>query len=241
MRRMTPFPSDLRERLRVDLLAPDNRLAELEADNALLRLSLAQSESAGEQQDIVANELKHRIANLLAVVQSMARHTFRNADADSLNDFAGRLAALAAAQTLLIDGDKIASGLPQIVRFALAPHSFDDRCTIAGPDLQVSGHRAHALTLALHELATNAAKYGALSVDNGYVEVKWATVGGALDFVWREHDGPPVEKPERRGFGSLLILKNLAAAFSGVVDLSFDPSGVVCRLKAPLTRDGAAT
>jgi two-component sensor histidine kinase len=206
----------------------------LEAENALLRAALARSESAGVRRELITQELKHRIANVLAVVQAMARQTFKESDAESVNDFSARLLALGAAQKVLIDSETRAAMIAKVVKDALAPHCIDgERATISGPEYALDGRRAHALTLALHELATNAAKYGALSADNGWIEVSWTGADGALDFLWREHGGPPAVAPTRRGFGSQLIARNLGVAFSGTVELDFRPAGVECRLRAP--------
>jgi two-component sensor histidine kinase len=95
------------------------------------------------------------------------------------------------------------------------------------------------LSLAIHELATNAAKYGALSGDVGKVDIKWDRIGGKdaeFEFVWAEHGGPPVTKPEKSGFGSRLIRRVLATDFGGTVELNYEPAGFVCRLSAPLAR-----
>ncbi len=185
------------------------------------------------RRDLITQELKHRIGNLLALVQAIARKTFDGADAARVADFSARMAALAAAQALLIDSETRAAMLTEVVRSALAALcAEEDRCRITGPDIPLSGRRAHALTLALHELATNASKYGALSVDGGWVEVVWIEVGGQLEFLWREHDGPRVREPTRRGFGTRLITSNLSVAFSGQVDLSFKEDGFECRLRA---------
>ena len=201
----------------------------------LLRAALAKSEGAGERRDLATRELTHRIGNLLAVVQAIARHTFRDADPASLEDFSARLHAFGAAQKLLIDTETQAAMMATVVGNALAAHcGDDDRATILGPDIPLDGRRAHALTLALHELATNAAKYGALSVDGGWVEVVWTRAAGQLDFLWREHGGPPVKAPTRSSFGSLLITRNLGVAFSGESVLAFNEAGVECRLAAPL-------
>lgn len=209
-------------------------LIDLEADNVLLRAALARSEGAGVRRDLIARELTHRIGNLLAVVQAIARQTFSSADPVSRDDFGARIHALAAAQKLLIDSEARAANLAAVVRDALEPHCVDgQRCTITGPELALGGRRAHAITLALHELATNAAKYGALSVEHGWVDVSWTVQDERLDFLWREREGPAVMAPERRGFGSLLITRNLGLAFGGVVDLAFETAGVECRLSAP--------
>ncbi len=128
--------------------------------------------------------------------------------------------------------------MADVVKGALAPHCIDgERATITGPDLPLDGRRAHGLTLALHELATNAAKYGALSVDGGWIEVVWTNIDGNLHLLWKEHGGPPAASPTRRGFGSRLITRNLALAFGGKVDLLFKDTGVECRLLARTRAD----
>jgi len=167
-------------------------------------------------------------------VQAVARHTFKHADAASVEDFNARLLALAAAQKLLIDSETRAASMIDVVTGTLAPHCSDgDRAKISGPEVALDGRRAHALTLALHELATNAAKYGALSTETGWIEVTWTLRDGALSFLWREHEGPPVVAPERRGFGSMLISRNLGLAFGVKVELDFNVDGLTCRLVAP--------
>jgi two-component sensor histidine kinase len=207
---------------------------DLEADNVMLRAALANSASADVRRDLITQELKHRIGNLLAVVQAVARHTFKSADAASVENFNARLLALAAAQKLLIDSEARAASLTEVVTSTLAPHCSDgDRAKISGPDIALDGRRSHALTLALHELATNAAKYGALSTDKGWIDISWTVTDGELCLMWREHDGPPVIPPERRGFGSALISRNLGLAFRGTVDLDFNGDGLTCRLVAP--------
>ncbi|MBK8840189.1 MAG: sensor histidine kinase [Hyphomonadaceae bacterium] len=212
---------------------PPELAIDLEGDNALLRAALAKSEGAGERRELITQELKHRIGNLLAVVQAVARQTFSTADAASVEAFNARLLALAEAQKLLIDSETRPASLAEVVTAALAPHCSDgDRATITGPELALNGRRAHGLTLALHELATNAAKYGALSTDRGWIEIVWTIDAGQLAFLWREHAGPSVVTPARRGFGSLLITRNLGVAFGGKVDVQFHPTGLECRLLA---------
>lgn len=210
-------------------------LIDLIAENAGLRGALAAAESASVQRELVSQELKHRIGNLIAVVQAVARKTFRDVDAARLLDFHARLNALAAAQAILIDAETQPAMLLDVARLALAPHISDsERLAISGPDVRLSGRHAHALTLALHELATNAAKYGALSVEGGAVEISWTSTNGELNFLWRERRGPAVQAPARNGFGSSLITINLSSAFSGIVDLRFEPDGAECQLRAPL-------
>ncbi len=227
-----PLPPDGRSGKRYH---PPELLVDLEADNALLRTALARSEGDSVRRDLVTQELRHRIGNLLTVVQAVARHTFKDADPLSIEDFSARLHALAAAQKLLIDSETRPAIMADVVREALSPHCSDgDRAAISGPPIALDGRRAHALTLALHELATNAAKYGALSLDGGWIELTWTGANGQLELVWREHEGPAVAAPARQGFGSMLITRSLGAAFGGKVDLDFRKDGVVCRLISPM-------
>lgn len=215
-----------------DQLAAELAL-ELVADNALLRAALAKSEGAGVRRELISQELQHRMGNLLAVVQAIARQTFASADAAAVEAFAARMRALAAAQKLLIDSETRAASIHRVVVDAVVPHCADgDRIRITGPEVALDGRRAHALTLALHELATNAAKYGALSMEHGWIEIAWTDAGGQFEFLWREHDGPPVIPPTRHGFGSTLVNRNLGIAFAGKVKLAFEPAGVTCHLRA---------
>lgn len=206
---------------------------DLEADNAVLRAALAKSEGASVRRELIAQELQHRMGNLLAVVYAIARHTFASADAASVEAFGSRMHALAAAQKLLIDSETRAAPIFEVVTQALAPHcAVGEVLRVSGPEVALNGRRAHALTLALHELATNAAKYGALSADGGRIEIAWTNAGGRFDFIWREHGGPLVSAPTRRGFGTRLVSRNLGIAFAGEVDLDFETTGVTCRLRA---------
>ncbi len=198
-----------------------------------MRAALASAEAAGIERELVSQELKHRIGNLITVIQAMARKTFRDADFGRVANFTARLGALAAAQALLIDCETKAATLSHVVRHALAPHASRERFSISGPELVLSGRQAHALTVALHELATNATKYGALAVDAGEVEIAWTETNDELNFLWRERDGLPVSPPTRTGFGTSLITTNLKTAFAGTVELSFPAEGVQCRLRAP--------
>lgn len=213
--------------------SPRADLRHLAEENAKLRAALTRTSVELAGRDVVTRELKHRIGNLLAVVHAIARQSFGGSDEACVESFTSRLRALAAAQTFLIDAATHPAVLADVVATALRPHCVaGDRCTIAGPaDVCVDGARASALTLALHELATNAAKYGALANDLGHVDVSWRLGDdGTLSFLWRERGGPPVIAPTRRGFGSQLITRHLATAFGGDVDLKFEVSGVVCRL-----------
>jgi PAS domain S-box-containing protein len=186
-------------------------------------------------QQLLVGELNHRVKNTLAIVQSLAHQSFhaRVSPDDAIGRFEGRLQALAAAHNLLTNHNWEAAAIAEVVQTAMAPFCSDDRCTVDGPNLPLPPQTAVSLALALHELATNASKYGALSNPGGKVSVIW-TVADMLEFTWREQGGPPVQAPERRGFGTRMIERTLAAEFGGQVALDFAPDGVVCRVTAPI-------
>lgn len=196
---------------------------------------------------LVVNELNHRVKNMLAMVQAIAMQTFRKTqDVDQAIDrFSGRLVALAHANDLLT-GDRWAGvDLRDVLRQAVHSHcDGDDRIRIEGPDTEIASKSALALTLAMHELATNATKYGAWSVPDGQVAIGW-TVEDAdhgrrrLRLEWRESGGPSVAQPTRRGFGSRLIERGLAGELNGSAALDFVPEGLVCRVEALLPAPGA--
>jgi two-component sensor histidine kinase len=187
-------------------------------------------------QQLLVGELNHRVKNTLAIVQSLTHQSFHSsvpAD-DAIRRFEGRLEALAAAHNLLTRKNWETATIADVAQAALAPFGPGSRIQIGGPEVQVSPQTAVSLALALHELATNAAKYGALSNASGRVSVRWATEDDQLRLNWREEGGPPVIAPERRGFGTRMIERTLAAEFGGKVELEFRPEGVTCAVEAPL-------
>jgi PAS domain S-box-containing protein len=193
-----------------------------------------------ELRDILVSELNHRAKNSLAMVRAIASQTL--ASATSLETaklaFDARLGALARGHDLLTHGNWIGTDLESVVKATVEPHGGGDRFRIEGPVVKLTPATALIFTLALHELCTNAAKYGALSKENGHVSVGWQVTGeGAekrLHLKWTEKDGPPVIPPQRKGFGSRLIEKALAMELSGEVRIDYEVSGVVCTIVAPL-------
>ncbi len=185
-------------------------------------------------------ELTHRSKNLLAVIQAMARQTARHAgNIDGfLDQFNARLQALAASHDLLVQESWYGASLSELVHSQLG-HHFDregSQVSADGPFVLLKPEAAQSLGLALHELATNAAKYGALSTPLGRVAVNWRRVTsdtGAVELTWRESGGPPVKPPQRRGFGSLVIERNLSRSLDADVDLAFAPEGLRCRMLIP--------
>jgi PAS domain S-box-containing protein len=195
-----------------------------------------------EHQRLLLNELNHRVKNTLAIVQSLALQTLRGADdiGAACDRFESRLHALAQAHDVLTRQQWEHATLQDIVRTAIAPCLVDDpeRFDIEGPDMQLDPQRALALSMALHELCSNATKYGALSARPGRVRIRWRAevVQGRRSLVlsWEEVGGPPVTAPAHRGFGSRLIERGLRHDLGGEVALDFGASGVTCRITAPL-------
>ncbi|MHC2109213.1 sensor histidine kinase [Methylobacterium sp. CM6246] len=180
--------------------------------------------------------------NMLAMVQSIATQTMRTAtDLNTAKDvLAGRLIALGNSHDLLLGGELGAAPIKVLIESALRSHEDNSgRFVLEGPTFKVGSKAAMSLSLILHELATNAAKYGALSTAQGKVSVDWdvRTKDGEpyCALRWSEHGGPPVAKPTRTGFGTRLIGRGLAGSFGGEVDLSYPVDGVVCMIDAPLS------
>ena len=190
---------------------------------------------------LVINELNHRVKNNLAMIQAISAQTFRNAEdlSKAEADFTARILALAKANDLLTDEHWVDASLKSVIETALQPHFADKgRCAIRGPMVRLSAKTALSLSMAMHELATNAVKYGAWSSETGQVSVAWSLepdlTGERLRLEWRESGGPPVSAPKRRGFGSRLVERGLAAELEGEARLRFEPDGLVCSIEAPL-------
>lgn len=188
--------------------------------------------------ELLVNELNHRVKNTLTTVQSFALQTLRNAASltDGRKAFDARLIALSKAHDVLVRENWESAELREVVSEALAAHAEPEsgRLTIGGPDLRMRPSAALAISMALHELATNAVKHGALSNGAGAVDLAWK-VDDLFELCWTERGGPAVLAPSRRGFGTRLIQQGLPHEFGGAyVDLRFAPEGVVCVIRAPL-------
>lgn len=224
-----PYPTPLRD-TNGDLTGAVNMLVDI-----------THRKEAEKRQELLIQELHHRVKNTLATVQCIAAITFQ---ADSANSerkwFEGRLMALAAAHNVLSREHWEGAGLHEIVGQAVSPFRAQDesRFDINGPAVWLQPRVALSLAMALHELCTNASKYGALSSEQGRLRMSWdvsrSDKGSRLSLLWQECDGPPVVEPQRRGFGSRLIQHGLAHELDGEVDLDFAPSGVACKITIPL-------
>jgi two-component system CheB/CheR fusion protein len=190
---------------------------------------------AEEHHKVLIAELNHRVKNMLAVVISIANTTRRHAA--SLDDFAetliGRLHGMARAFSLLSGGNWSSVGVKELVCQEIDLHG-TERSSVDGPEIRLNPQHTLALGMIVHELATNAAKYGALGSENGRVEVTWSAEGPDLVLDWRERDGPRVAEPERKGFGFILIEGQVEHQLGGTFEPSFDAEGFRARLRFPL-------
>lgn len=197
-----------------------------------------------ERRMLLLQELRHRVKNTLALVQSIVSQTLREAKADpSVSEkISARLVALAASHETLATDQWQRASFGKLVQELMSP--FDQgqpsRVMLQGPDIGLEPRAAMALSLGLHELATNAAKYGSLSVPDGHVSIEWEVepAGGLFTFTWKEGGGPAVTRPVKKGFGSRLFERAIALELSATIDLDFDPAGLQCRIVAPAARIG---
>jgi PAS domain S-box-containing protein len=200
-------------------------------------------QQAEQRQSLLLGELAHRVKNTLAVVQSLAAQTRRFAAPGQFDEaFNGRLTALGLVHDLLTRSEWDGASLADVVRYGLQPYDgFDtvERWTLEGPDIWLAPNEAVTLSLAFHELATNAAKFGALSNTNGKIMVRWyldsgvEPTGVAVD--WCECGGPTVVVPSRRGFGSRLLETAVVHELGGATTIDFPPTGAKCRFRFPLS------
>ena len=207
------------------------------------RIALAES-----HQNLLINELNHRVKNTMTTVQAIAHRTLRNSanGAEAVKALEARIIALSRAHDVLSEEQWEGADLRDLVHQVLQPHAPPDRTrlVLSGPSIRLSPRAALTIALVLHELATNAAKYGALSDMRGRLWVTWSLVNDGdttrVRLVWNEGEGPAVYPPERRGFGSTLIERGVEQDLRGSVKLDFAPGGVVCVLEFPLAPSLAA-
>lgn len=202
---------------------------------------ITERKRAEETQRLLLDEINHRVKNTLVTVQAMAEHSMlRAADpAHFVLSFRGRLQALSSAHNLLVEQNWAGADLKSLLRGQLLITSDDDeRICLSGPNLKLDARSTVHLGLVLHELGTNARKYGALKVPAGKLSITWTTCGTGpdrvLNLTWIETGGPPVTQRQTQGFGTSLIARGLTHALSGNATLKFDPAGLICELELPL-------
>ena len=213
-------------------------------DGSLIRwvgtcTDITDRKSAEERQALLMAELDHRVKNTLAKVQALAWQTMRTArSSDDFNEaFGARLQALARAHDMLNRAGRHGATLGETIREALTPLADQGRAEVTGALVRISGRAALTLSIVLHELATNAAKHGALGAPAGQVRVTWTDDGECLVVHWTEGGGPAVPQPERRGFGLRLISDSIAHELGGQAVFDFAVEGFSCTIRLPFSAD----
>jgi PAS domain S-box-containing protein len=221
----------------------------LQADGTPGLLKIMRDETArhhaDEMNQLLIGELNHRVKNTLGLVQAIAKETLRGriAEKEIRDALDSRLSALASSHDILARESWEGADLVEVIRRTLMPfvprENLENRLVIDGPSVRLSPASTLSLGMGFHELATNAAKYGALSVPGGNVEVRWSknpsANGGGLRLSWRERNGPPVSPPERKGFGSRLIERALAYEMNSTASLDYAPDGLRFEISIPET------
>jgi len=188
-----------------------------------------------EKEHLLMREINHRAKNMLSVVDAIAHQTATRNPEDFVERFSERIQALSANQDLLVRNEWNGVEIEDLVRAQLALFAdlIGSRIAVHGPALRLRAASAQAIGLAVHELATNAGKYGALSTDTGHVDISWGTDGDTFIMSWTERDGPPVSAPDRRGFGTIVMKAMTERSVNGTVELDYAPLGVTWRLTCP--------
>jgi|RhiMethySRZTD1v2_1073278.scaffolds.fasta_scaffold01412_2 PAS domain S-box-containing protein len=196
---------------------------------------ITERKRAEERQILLAEEVDHRARNVVAVVQSIMRLTRANSIEEYIAALDGRIGALSNAHRLLAGSRWEGADLNRLVEEEFAPYraAGNERVSAQGPIISLPPATAQTIALALHELATNAAKYGALSVGSGRVELTWRTRTGQLEFAWAEQGGPKVTSPSRQGYGSRAIVAGIERQLGGMVNFDWQESGLRCTLCVP--------
>lgn len=198
-------------------------------------VDITERKRAEERQNLLAREVDHRAKNALALAQSIVRLTRGETVKAYIQAVEGRISALARVHTILSLSSWQGAEIGKLVDEELAPYATGDQITFRGTDIQLQPATAQTLALALHELVTNSAKYGALSTLSGRLSLQWAIRGEALELVWEEKDGPLVEKPASRGFGTRSVIASIESQLGGQAEFDWRSEGLICRLSVPLT------
>src|SRR6266852_6244988 len=211
------------------------RLAGTVADITERKAREEERKEREEKEHLLMREINHRAKNMLSVVDAIAHQTIAKNPDDFIERFSERIQALSANQDLLVRNEWNGVEVEDLVHAQLAPFAglIGSRIAVHGPKLRLKAASAQAIGLALHELATNAGKYGALSTDTGRVDVSWGIDGDALTMSWTEREGPPVSAPKRRGFGAIVMETMAERSVNGTVDLDYASSGLTWRLTCP--------
>ena len=205
-------------------------------------VDISERKKAEQHREMLVRELSHRVKNSLATVQTIASHTLREApDMETFREaFVGRLMAISKCHDLLVETTRRKADLAQLVHEQVRPYAqagANSQVSMSGPEVVLGAEASHTFGLVLHELATNAAKYGALSTPDGQLDIRWKqATDPAVDeatLVWEERGGPPVTPPQRRGFGSVLIEQSLSHSLGGSAVIEYRPEGLWAQFRFP--------
>jgi PAS domain S-box-containing protein len=202
-------------------------------------VDISERKRAEERQTLLAREVDHRAKNALALAQSIVRLTRGETVKAYVQAVEGRISALARVHTILSLSSWQGAEIAKLVDEELAPYAMGDQIAFAGSNIQLQPATAQTLALALHELVTNSAKYGALSTLSGRLSIKWEIEADVLQMVWEERNGPVVEKPASRGFGTRSVIASIESQLGGQAEFDWRSEGLVCRLSVPLMQEAA--
>ncbi len=197
-------------------------------------IDITERKRAEERQNLLTREVDHRAKNALTLAQSIVRLTKADNVKTYVSAVEGRISALARVHTILSLSSWQGAEMSRLVAEELAPYSTGDQVTLGGAELQLQPATAQTLALALHELVTNSAKYGALSVRSGHLSIKWTIEEDRLDLIWVETGGPLVRVPTSRGFGTRSLMASVESQLGGRALFEWRPEGLICRLLVPL-------
>ena len=238
----TDLETTLRGRRGPRIYLLSGALVELRGEQCLLTsaVDITERKRAEEEVRLLMHEVNHRANNLLAVVQAIARQTVDSGDPRTYAErLSQRISGIAASNNLLVSGNWSGVALKRLVESQLAPFAeAGARLSIEGPAVKLAPSAAQAVGMALHELATNAAKHGALSTEAGRIRIAWSLSGESDDdrifsMGWSEHEGPPVEPPTRRGFGITVVERMVSGTLGGQAKLEFAPRGIIWTFACP--------
>ena len=202
-------------------------------------VDITERKHAEERQNLLAREVDHRAKNALALAQSIVRLTRGENVKAYIQSVEGRINALARVHTVLSLSSWQGAEIRRLVDEELAPYSDGNQIALSGPEIQLQPATAQTLALALHELVTNSAKYGALSTQDGRLSIRWETETGLLRLAWEESGGPAVETPIARGFGTQSVIASIELQLGGRAEFDWRREGLLCRLSVPLSGLGA--
>ena len=203
-------------------------------------VDITERKRAEERQNLLTREVDHRAKNALALAQSIVRLTHGENVQAYVQAVEGRISALARVHTILSLSSWQGAEITKLVDEELAPYTMGDQIAFSGSNIQLQPVTAQTLAMALHELVTNSAKYGALSTLSGRLTIKWEVQADVLEMLWEERDGPAVQKPVSRGFGTKSVIASIELQLGGQAEFDWRSEGLICRLSVPLRKIGAA-